>query len=338
VAEWFKAPDSKSGVVARQPWVRLPPLPPSRFTPSVLRAFQFPKTRYSVHITLVAETLKAPGQPFTFGGVARYASAGIGRVLLTALIFALPGAAVISRVAGHCWWPVITEAVESLPENARIQEGVLHGEEKDARLLAANQFLSLQLTASEKWQESAPVDFAVQLGKYQLMVSSLFGDTALLYPGNALIILNRGTVWPIWGAWKAPLLAGVFIGGLISLIFGWFVLALVYAPVVLFIGGIARRDLSFARAWKVAVAAQWPASLLMTFALALYSTGEIGLLFVLIMLGAHFIPSILNLLIAPFFLPKAAREKGGKEKKNPFATEKGKKTSKRNPFATGDPD
>jgi hypothetical protein len=332
VAEWFKAPDSKSGVVARQPWVRLPPLPPSLYSFGS-RAFQFPKARYSVHIKVVAETFKAPGQPFTFGGVARYASAGIGRVLLTALIFAVSGAAVLSRVAGHCWWPVITEAVESLPEKARIQEGALQVEEKDAGLLAANQFLSLQLTASEKWQESAPVDFAVQLGKDQLMFSSLFGDTALPYAGNVVVILNRATVWPIWGAWKAPLLAGVFIAGVVSLILGWFALAVVYAPVVLFIGGIAKRELCFVRAWKLAVAAQWPASLLMTFALALYSTGEIGLLFVLTMLVAHFIPSILNLLIAPFFLPKAAREKGGKEKENPFATEKGKKTSKRNPFA-----
>ena len=30
VAEWLKAPDSKSGVVARLPWVRIPPLPPFR--------------------------------------------------------------------------------------------------------------------------------------------------------------------------------------------------------------------------------------------------------------------------------------------------------------------
>src|SRR5271170_5445448 len=28
VAEWLKAPDSKSEVVARLPWVRIPPLPP----------------------------------------------------------------------------------------------------------------------------------------------------------------------------------------------------------------------------------------------------------------------------------------------------------------------
>src|ERR1043166_7274001 len=31
VAEWLKAPDSKSGVVARLPWVRIPPLPPFLF-------------------------------------------------------------------------------------------------------------------------------------------------------------------------------------------------------------------------------------------------------------------------------------------------------------------
>jgi hypothetical protein len=284
----------------------------------------------------VAETLQAPGQPFTFAGVARYASAGIGRLLLTALIFALPGAVVISRVAAHCWWPVITEAVESLPENARIQDGALQAEGKDARLLAANQFLSLQLTASEKWQESAPVDFAVQLGKYELMVFSLFGDAALPYPSSSVIVLNRAAVWPIWGAWKGPLLAGVFLGGLVSLILGWLALAVIYAPVALFIGGMARRELSFASAWKLALAAQGPASLLMTFALALYSTGEIGLLFVLIMLVAHFIPSILNLLIAPFFLPKAVRGKEGKEKDNPFATEKRKRRSKRNPFARTD--
>ena len=31
VAEWLKAPDSKSDVVARLPWVQIPPLPPLVF-------------------------------------------------------------------------------------------------------------------------------------------------------------------------------------------------------------------------------------------------------------------------------------------------------------------
>ena len=34
VAEWLKAPDSKSDVVARLPWVRIPPLPPIPLTPA----------------------------------------------------------------------------------------------------------------------------------------------------------------------------------------------------------------------------------------------------------------------------------------------------------------
>ena len=31
VAEWLKAPDSKSGVGVTLPWVQIPPLPPSPF-------------------------------------------------------------------------------------------------------------------------------------------------------------------------------------------------------------------------------------------------------------------------------------------------------------------
>jgi hypothetical protein len=31
VAEWFKAPVLKTGVPARVPWVRIPPLPPHRY-------------------------------------------------------------------------------------------------------------------------------------------------------------------------------------------------------------------------------------------------------------------------------------------------------------------
>src|SRR5579884_3883412 len=37
VAEWLKAPDSKSGVGATLPWVRIPPLPPSLRLPVSLQ-------------------------------------------------------------------------------------------------------------------------------------------------------------------------------------------------------------------------------------------------------------------------------------------------------------
>lgn len=276
----------------------------------------------------MAETLKPPGQPFTFGGVARYASAPFGRLLGMAFVFAFLSAAVLGRLAARCWWPVITEAVQALPENGNIQKGALRIDQKEARLLAANKFVSFQLAPGGFSQEVAPVDAAVQFGTYELMVTSFFGDTVFPYPERWSIALDRTVIWPIWGAWKGPVLAGFMTGAAVLLVLGWFFLAVVYAPVVLLVGWTARRELTFGQAWRLGVAAQWPASLLLAFALALYSTGEIALLFVIIMFGAHFVPSLLNVLIAPFFLPKA----GERAERNPFATEKRKKRFKRNPF------
>src|SRR5262245_47959273 len=126
--------------------------------------------------------LKPPGQPFTFSGVARYADARFGRLLMMGLIFALLPAAIIGRLAAHCWWPVISDAVEKLPDTARIERGALQVQEKDSRLLAMNQFLCLQLARDEFPQQNAPVDLALLFGKYEVMVSSLLGDSVLPYP------------------------------------------------------------------------------------------------------------------------------------------------------------
>ncbi len=288
-----------------------------------------------------------PGQPFTFGGVARYASARPRRLVGVALLFALVAAAVIFRFAAHCWWPVLGEAIERLPERARLEGGMLQVRERDAGLLAANEFLSLQITIGERSGENAPVDLAVQLGRYELTVTSLFGESSFPYPERLKWKLDRDVVWPFWGAWKGPIRAGLAGVAVLFLLAAWFGMALVYAPFALFVGGIAGREITFVRAWKLSVAAQWPASLLMSFAIALYSTGEIGLLFVIIMFGAHFLSSLLNVLIAPFFLPKATLEKGREKKKvrgegkkikksNPFGSEKARKGSKRNPFNTAE--
>src|SRR4030095_16480510 len=40
VAEWFKAPVLKTGVPARVPWVRIPPLPPEPI--DIIKLFGFP--------------------------------------------------------------------------------------------------------------------------------------------------------------------------------------------------------------------------------------------------------------------------------------------------------
>jgi hypothetical protein len=254
-----------------------------------------------------------------------------------ALVFALLPAIAAGRIAAHCWAPVINEAVAALPETGSISGGSLQVKERDARLLAANQFFSVQLSVGESLPENTPVDLSLEFGRYELIVASILGETAIPYPDRWTIPLNRTAYVPFWGAWKGPLLAGFAAGTLLAVIGAWFVLALLYAQIALAIGGLARRDLGFNGAWKLAVAAQWPASLLMTFALALYSTGEIGLLFVFIMFFAHFLPTLLNVLIAPLFVPRAEpKEKGGRaETKNPFKDAKSRKRSSKNPFQGG---
>ena len=49
VAEWLKAPDSKSGDGVTRPWVRIPPLPPTFLdgSLSLFASYQFPRFRCS---------------------------------------------------------------------------------------------------------------------------------------------------------------------------------------------------------------------------------------------------------------------------------------------------
>jgi hypothetical protein len=290
----------------------------------------------------VADSLPAPGQPFTFPGVARYASARFGRLLVFALVFALPAGIALVFLAARGWWPVLTEAIESLPPAGQIENGTLRVEDLDARLLGANQFLSIQYSLRDMPSDAAPVDLAVAFGRYEILMSSIWGDLALIYPTAWSIPFNRSALAPFWGAWKAPLLVAFGLTAIAGLVLAWFALALLYAPIVLFLGGLSGRELNFSKAWKISVAAQWPASLLMTFAIALYATGEIGLLFILIMFAAHFLPTLLHILIAPFLAPKAAlpeaREGRRTRKNNPFTTEKRRSSGARNPFRRGTED
>jgi hypothetical protein len=278
------------------------------------------------------EIEQSSGQPFTFSGVARYASVRFPRLLGVALLFALLPAAIIAWMAARCWAPVITDAINQLPEAARIEGGTLQVNERESRLLGANQFLAIQLSLGDSTAEAAPVDVVLELGRYEMISSSLFGQLAVPYPESWTISLDRGAWVPFWGAWKPALIGAFAVATVLKLVASWLVMALLYAPIVLFIGSLARRELTFPGAWRLSVAAQWPASLLMCFALALYATGEIGLLFVIIMFFAHFLPTFLNILIAPIFLPRA---NVALKKANPFSNKKGRAKTGKNPFRKG---
>jgi hypothetical protein len=269
-------------------------------------------------------------QPFTFGGVARFARTSLLRLAGVALAFGLISGIVVSWLAATCIAPVIDEAIANLPNTGSIEGGVLRWPEKDGRLLGANAFASFSVGMNERESESAPVDFTFEFRTNSLVVRSFPGTTVLPYPVNTQFELNRTALSPAWGAWRAPILAGLIPGTALVLFCTWALLAIIYAIVPFLIGAMLNRDLTIGGAWKLSVAAQLPGSLMMAFALALYSTGKISAILVFVMLPAHLVPTLCYLLISPCLVPKV-EEAGAKN--NPFESESKRPRKGKNPFA-----
>ena len=269
-------------------------------------------------------------QPFTFGGVARFAHASFLRLAMVALIFGLVSGIVVSWLAVTCFAPVIDEAISNLPLTGSIERGTLHWPEKDGRLLGANAFASFSVAINERQSEGAPVDFTFEFRTNAFVARSFPGMTVFPYPSQSEIGLNRTALFPAWGAWRAPILAGFIPGTAVALFFTWALLGVVYAIVPFLIAAMLGRDLTLRGAWKFSVAAQLPGSLMMAFALALYSTGKISVILVFVMLPAHLIPTLCYLIASPFFLPKAEESS---EKDNPFESETKRRRKGKNPFA-----
>src|SRR6185503_17475812 len=129
-------------------------------------------------------------------------------------------------------------------------------------------------------------DVSIEAHVAHFVVRSLFGAARIPYPRSLNLALNRGTTVPAWGAWRAPLLFALIPGTALTLTLTWSLTAIPYSFVALTIAGLFRRDLNFPKAWKLSVAAQLPGSLLMTFAVALYASGHVVVLFIAVMFVA----------------------------------------------------
>jgi hypothetical protein len=278
--------------------------------------------------------IQPAGQPFTFGGVARFAHAPVGRLLLVALIFGLLTGLAVTWLGVRGWAPAIDEAVAALPETGAIRNRSLSWPERAGRLLGANEFLSLEVVLQNTPRESGSADVSIEAHRTHFLLRSIFGAATVPYPPMFALNLDRATTVPAWGAWRAPLLFGLIPGTALVLMLSWAFLAIPYSLVALLIGGLFRRDLNFRKAWKLCVATQMPGSLLMTFAIALYASGQVAVLFIAVMLVAHFIPTFLYLLISPVLVPKRPRQaRAASGEKNPFDNEEDDEMRGRNPFS-----
>lgn len=263
-----------------------------------------------------AEERPIAWQPLTPAGVAAFAHAPLGRLLLVQLVLAVVVAGAVLWFLHAAWFPVIAEAIERLPAQGEIRSGVLNWRGESPVRLAENRFLSVAVDLRHEASVRSPAHVQVEFGRADVRVLSLPGYWQLKYPRLFVIAFNRPELWPWWGARSHVVLGVVGMFVIAGLFVVWAVLATAYCGLVSLAGFFGNRDLPLAASWRLAGAALMPGALFMAIALVLYAFGVFDPLRLAMACAVHFVIGWLYILVAPFeapYLPGCAPPK-----KNPF--------------------
>ncbi len=255
-------------------------------------------------------------QPFTPPGVAAFAAAPVGRLLLVQLIFAALAGISLTTFLTSAWFPVVTQATQNLPEHAYIRGAHLVWAGESPVVLANNEWLALTVDLNQSERFRLPSDLQVEFSTESMRFLSLAGFLDVPYPTGWIIAFNRPELGAWWNAWEPFLAAGLGILTGLGLMALWPALATLYAVPAGIVCAFVDHESRFGAVWKMCCAAQLPGSLLMSFALLLYSLRAIDLLQWLFVAAAHLLLAWTYLFLAIFFLPRKPGSTAGKQ--NPF--------------------
>lgn len=256
-------------------------------------------------------------QPLTPRGVAAFAGALSGRLMLVQFVFALLAAVAVTGFVHETWFPTIEQAIQKLPERGEIRSGRLDGSESSPRLLAEGRFLSVAVDLEHSGAVRGSADVQVEFGRDSARVLSLFGFVDFAYPPAGVIGFNRPDVVPWWGAWSPVVLAGVFSGTVVGLLAAWAVLATLYCLPVWLLGFFANRALTLGGSWRLAGAALMPGALVLALAVFCYGAGFLDPPRLLVVFAAHLVVGWVYLGFSPLKLPLVEVAAGLRG--NPFA-------------------
>ena len=255
-------------------------------------------------------------QPLTARGVAAFAGAPLGRLLLVQLIAALLAAGTVVWFLQSCWFPAIGDAIRAMPAQGELRAGNLDWTGPSPATLAEGQFLAIAVDLDHTGEVRSPAQVQVEFGRADFKVYSIFGSWRGAYPHGGALAFNRTALWPWWGAWAPAILAvvaGAVVAGLMVI---WACLATLYCLPVWLIGFFANRDCSLGGSWRLAGAALMPGALLMCAAVCLYGWGALDLLRMAVTGAVHLVIGWVYLFISPLRLP---RHPDQALKENPFA-------------------
>jgi hypothetical protein len=225
-----------------------------------------------------ADGLPAAWQPLTFGGVASFAGARLGRLLAAELVAALMIAASVVWFLHRAYCPVILHAIQNMPETARVANGTLQGVPET--LIAESRFLAIAATPQASREIGQDADLQIQLRQNDFCAGSVFWPDWGLefdYGRGTAINLARSNLEPWWSAWKPVLLVGTGVATVFSLLLVWAVLAVIYMAPAKFIAWFSDRYLPWGGAWRLASAALLPGALVAMGAIILYGWSVIDL-------------------------------------------------------------
>jgi hypothetical protein len=255
-------------------------------------------------------------QPLTVRGVAAFARAPLGRLLIVQLIVALLAAGTVVWFLHRAWFPVISEAIRQLPLQGELRSGRLDWPGPTPARLAEGRFLALVVDLDHAGEARSPAHVQVEFGRTDYLVFSLLGYVQGAYPQGWAVAFNRTELGPWWGAWAPAILALAAGLVVVGLMVTWACLATVYSLPVWLVGFFANRDLGLWGSWRLAGAALMPGALFMCAVVILYGCGALDLVRLAAAAALHLVMAWVYLLISPWCLP---RHSAAAVKANPFA-------------------
>jgi hypothetical protein len=271
-------------------------------------------------------TLKRPfaWRPLTPKGIAAFAAATFGRVLVVQFVFALVAAAMVVWFLARDWCPIIAVAIKQMPEGGEIRSGRLTWNGDSPVSLAENRFLGVVVDLKHEGHARSPAHVAVELGEGDVRFSSLMGYIDKRYPTSWWLGFNRTEATPWWGAWAPPILGIVAILVIACLLICWAILATVYAGPAWLVGFFANRDLNLGGGWRLCGAALMPGCVLLIAAIYVYGLGFLDLVRLGVAGAAHFVAGWIYIWLSIRKLPLRADAEATKG--NPFTSPSAKKS------------
>jgi hypothetical protein len=257
-------------------------------------------------------------EPLTPRGVASFAHARLGRLLLVQFIVALLAATSVTWFLDDSVFPVIRKAIANLPVTGEIRSAQLTVHDDSPKLLAEGRFLALDVDLDHNGKINSTADVQIEFGRKTIWTSGLLGYTEFSYPDTGPLPFNRTDLEPLWGAWRVVILFLAAVAAVIGLLASWWLLATVYCLPAWLAGFFVNRDLNFRRSWKLSGAALLPGALLMAAGILLYDLGVVDLVQFGFIFGAHFVLSWIYLFVSLLFVPGISAA----PPKNPFAGKK----------------